>query len=196
MKVLWVGPGMGDSLQHYWIKVFIPLLEDDDATLHISHLKLIDLEGIPKLFFGEEYAEEHGMEQETAQADFFRERGQWDIIILDFIEAWLLGNTPNATAFGGSWPEFGSIPYEYIRDKWEQKLLRMKPFQVWVRHDRDTHSTIIPRLEPDYKLVVKVRDPDYKEQYADISDDATFWMPKAALNHYGSFDVWQRIDIT
>jgi hypothetical protein len=187
-RILWIGPGMGDAFQEIWWKTFHHLTRGPEATLNIEHLKLIDLKDAPKLFYGKKYAAEEGIVQEAIRGDFFKEEDNWDIIILDFIEAWQLGRT--------YWPTFAQTPYKFIQEQWVKKLKELRPFQVWVRHDADMHSTIIPDLSPEYELVVT-----YDESYyggltpvinIEIDDKAKFWNRKAIESLRSYLSIWQR----
>jgi len=182
VSLLWVGPGMGDYLRHYWTRILAPLIHQRGATLGIDHLKMIDLMGIPKPFFGKEYCLEHRIIQETEKADFFAEEDHWDIILLDFIEAWMLGER--------FW-DMARTPFSFIREAWEEKLMQLEPFQVWVRHDRDPCSTIIPQLEPFYQLVVDAHRTRSGAIQIEVDSDAAYWTPETVMRHYGDFHVWQ-----
>jgi hypothetical protein len=195
--ILWVGPGMGDLMRlGPWPKAFRALMHNDKDPLKISAIKYLDITGKPKLFFGKNYAFDRNITQMAERGDFFQEGGHrlncdegiWDIIILDFIEAWLLGRH--------YWPTLSETPYELILREWELKLKHLHPYQVWVVHDADTHSTIMPRLDPEYKIVVNSQPLWFgyrpKEQDIQINRDASYWTPQAA-EPFRYLHVWQLI---
>jgi len=201
-KILWVGPGMGDIMYHGPWPAAISVLTTSEDPVKISHLKLLDIQGIPKQLFGNEYAMQLGMElQESEQGDFFQESNYWDIVILDRIEAWLLGRH--------YWPTLAKTPYEVIAHEWEEALKKLRPYQVWVRHDGILNSTIIPNLAPEYELVVNIqnimRGYYFHEKDILVTGNASFWSEKALMlmkehtlatsGAFGSFDsqlhVWQ-----
>ena len=180
VKILWIGPGMGNIMhQGPWLKTFKLLRSNENCPLRLSYLRLIDLVDTPKFFYAEPFAEKQNIIQESFRADFFNENGYWDVIILDFIEAWQLGRT--------YWPSLSETPFDLILHHWEEKLKQLRPLQVWIRHDRVPHSTIIPNLRPQYNLVVNVEEHMRQthmgyEFYADISisNNALFWHERAA----------------
>jgi hypothetical protein len=184
MNLLWVGTGMGDySANMWWVDAFNDLF---DNGLQLDKVKLIDLAGKPKLFFSERWVSH----QEAEKADFFRQSPGWDIIILDFIEAWVLGFDPEMDR--DSWPNFTEIPYDSILGAWEDKLFRLKPFQVWVVHDGMPKSTIIPELDEKYDLLVKTRF-DGLRRSLEVDSGVEFWDYDAVKNFTKSkyLDVWQ-----
>jgi hypothetical protein len=202
-RVLWVGPGMGDIMYYGPWPATLDVLSKSEDPLRISQLKLLDLMGIPKIPFGDEYAKEISiMSQETEQGDFFQETDDWDIIILDRLEAWQLGRH--------FWPTLSQTPYDLIAYEWEVALKKLRPFQVWVRHDGDLHSTITPNLSPEYELVVDIQTlyggfgygSTRKDKNIRVSKNASFWSKKALQEmeavrvHHGSgtfeyLHVWQ-----
>ena len=156
-SILWVGPGMGEYYFHWWVKAFIHLV---DNGLVIDRVRSIDLKGAPNRFFnpnnpdlGEDFNEE------TLRANFFDQEPGWDIIILDFIEAWLFGKN--------YWP-LSETPYKTILHEWEAKILELRPQQVWTIHDSDPHSTIIPNLSPDYELIDIGLEPFFYSRQVDV----------------------------
>ena len=184
-RILWIGAGMGDVLyQGPWPDAFMHLLANPIDPLHIGHLKMIDLIDRPKIFFADNFAQEHGMIQESAKGDFFSEQGEWDIIILDFIEAWQLGRQ--------YWPSLRETPYSLILEAWEEKLLQLGPHQVWVRHDAAPSSTIIPMLQPDYRLVVDVQTTysTGKRSLKEMLINPAYWNLPAA-RQFDYLHVWQ-----
>ena len=142
-SILWAGPGMGDYYHLWWNKAFLQLF---DRGFKLRHLRSIDLKGAPKRFFNPQF---DGLTpdfvEENIRANFFHQKPGWDIIIIDFIEAWLRGND--------YWPTLAETPYRAILHLWREKILELRPKQVWVVHDNDPHSTIIPDLSPEYELV-------------------------------------------
>jgi len=170
VNILWVGPGMGDVMRHGPWPSAISVLVKSPNPLKINQLKLLDMQGIPKMPFGAKYAEELGIDLlETERGDFFQESETWDIIIIDRIEAWMLGRQ--------YWPTLRETPYEEIVNEWDKAIKGIRPFQVWVRHDNCSRSTIIPDLSPEYDLVVDVQ-TDYSyphELNASLSGGASFW---------------------
>jgi len=196
-QILWVGPGMGDLIYlGPWPKVFRALMSNEKDPFLVSYMKMLDLAGKPKLLFGPKYAENRGVIQEAEKGDFFDvgghrldcEEGAYDIIILDFIEAWLLGPT--------YWPTLSKTPYDLILREWELKLKKLCPYQIWVVHDQDPHSTIIPHLEPEYKLVVNSQEVWFGyqpgRQDIKITEDASFWTEDAVMP-FRYLHVWQQI---
>jgi hypothetical protein len=162
-SILWVGPGMGDYFNSWWTKAFLHLLR---SGLIIDHLRAIDLKGAPKPFFNPNYSRlPPGFTEETLRNDFFDQGSGWDIIIVDFIEAW---------QFGNNYWEIGFTPFRAILREWERKIFKLMPKQVWVVHDDDPYSTIIPNLAPEYELI----DLGLKPFFAPFKE----------------IDIWQLID--
>lgn len=83
-----------------------------------------------------------------AREDFLKtdESQYWDIIIIDFIEAWLF--------HGKHWDPVKITPYKAIRQAWTQKLIDLQPQQIWVCHEDFVESTIEPQMPlSDYQIV-------------------------------------------
>jgi len=146
-SILWAGPGMGELAQNlpWWDKIFRYFI--NEKNLKISKLKLIDILDEPLPFFDEKWAGQHNLQQITAKENFLitDESAEWDIIILDFIEAWLLGKK--------YWVSIQKTPFEKILKAWSDKILKLQPQQVWVCHDAIPQSTIQPILIPDYQII-------------------------------------------
>lgn len=141
MKILWVGAGLGEIPKRSPL-TFTIWDEYIAGNLPISVLKLIDKSGIPKLPFGKDVP----FKQVAKKENFFNvNKDDLDIIIIDRIEAWLLGDL--------YWPSLGETPFNYILNQWELKILQLRPHEVWVRHDGVKTSTIQPQLRPVYKVV-------------------------------------------
>jgi hypothetical protein len=181
LRLLWVGPGMGQYWKRWWIPVLSELADQYEFDLEM--VRLIDLKGAPN-----KLPERLASSQEAARANFFDEEDQWDIVLLDFIEAWQLGK---------QYWDLHQTPYKLILRAWEHKLKELSPFQVWVRHDFAIHSTVQPNLEPKYKKVVETTRNWRDEIIIDIAGDAAFWTTNAVeiitKDWHKGLTVWQRI---
>jgi len=187
-KILWVGPGMGNvASAGPWPQVFGELRQNG---LQIQLLELIDFMGVPKKVFTD------AIPQITKQVDFFQITGEWDVILLDFIEAWYLG-CEHGTSRPRYWP-LPETPYKAILHAWERKLRALAPFQIWVRHDKIHKSTIIPELGPEYHLVVEtevtrsLQKDHFNYDTKIIIEPEAYWWTVEAVKPLEYLHVWQR----
>jgi len=179
VSILWIGIGMGEPAQNlpWWSRTWEYLINHRDFK--ISHLKLIDIIDEPLPFFSDKWTQKHGVIQETARQDFFSvTETNWNIIILDFIEAWMLGKR--------YWPNLATTPFFLIRDRWEQKLQQLSPKEVWVVHDAVPDSTIIPDLDPSYQVIVDTKN---RINFSEVWDAEAL----EQFNFWKYLTIWRRI---
>ncbi len=176
LSLLWIGPGMG-RIPPAWPATIKTLVA---SGMPLAEITLLDIKDVPKNPFPA-WAEEHGIRVITRQGDFFKEVAFYDIILVDFIEAWLLGP---------SWWNIEETPWEAIRDTWEHRLQRQAGLQVWVAHDGFHNSTVIPQLADFDKVAQLSR--KWPEPSYDVSPAALWWSVKAFFAHAFFVDVWQR----